>query len=411
MKNLKSTLFTLLGAVALVAVAVTGTLFFTSPSGYLSIDVNPSVEFSFNRLNRVVEANGLNPEAVALLDGKDFKGLEIDDAVREVVFSLLDNGYLSHEEAMLMFSTDDKEASNEILQRIKNEAVVWLKEYYETTSLISQSVSLNEDEIKLAHELGMSAGKYNLVKNILSSGEDVSTSTLMNMTIGELMRFAQENQIALDMIDDGTRDDQDEQDGKDYMDEYVDPSSLIGSELAKEIAYLHAVVDPSMVFDLEVDLNEEDDRMIYEVEFKANDTKYEYDIDAVSGEIVKWERDDELDKQDDLDDQNESDDMNDDEQDQLDDLEDQDESDDRDDVNDDQDGQDQDQNDDSSDDMDDLNDDRDDDQNDDQDDDSNDDMNDDDDSDDHNNDDNDDDDNNNDSDDDNDDDNEDNDDD
>lgn len=389
MKNLKSTLFTLLGAVALVAVAVTGTLFLTSPSGYLSIDVNPSVEFSFNRLNRVVEANGLNPEAVALLDGKDFKGLEIDDAVREVVFSLLDNGYLSNEEAMLMFSTDDKEASNVILQRIKNEAVVWLKEYYETTSLISQSVSLNEDEIKLAHELGMSAGKYNLVKNILSSGKDVSTSTLMNMTIGELVRFAQENQIALDMIDDGKRDDQDEQDGNDDLDEYVDPSSLIGSELAKEIAFLHAVVDPSMVFDLEVDLNEEDGRMIYEVEFKANDTKYEYDIDAVSGEIVKWERDDELDRQDDLDDQNESDDMNDDEQDQLDDLEDQDESDDRDDVNDDQDGQDDDQNDDSSDDMDDLNDDRDDDQNDDQDDDSNDDMNDDDDSDDHNNDDND----------------------
>ena len=389
MKNLKSTLFTLLGAVALVAVAVTGTLFLTSPSGYLSIDVNPSVEFSFNRLNRVVEANGLNPEAVALLDGKDFKGLEIDDAVREVVFSLLDNGYLSNEEAMLMFSTDDKEASNVILQRIKNEAVVWLKEYYETTSLISQSVSLNEDEIKLAHELGMSAGKYNLVKNILSSGEDVSTSTLINMTIGELMRFAQENQIALDMIDDGKRDDQDEQDGNDDLDEYVDPSSLIGSERAKEIAYLHAVVDPSMVFDLEVDLNEEDGRMIYEVEFKANDTKYEYDIDAVSGEIVKWERDDELDRQDDLDDQNESDDMNDDEQDQLDDLEDQDESDDRDDVNDDQDGQDDDQNDDSNDDMDDLNDDRDDDQNDDQDDDSNDDMNDDDDSDDHNNDDND----------------------
>lgn len=346
MKTLVSKLFVLLGAVALVVISITGTLFLTRPAGYLSIDVNPSVEFSFNRLNRVVEAKGLNPEAIALLGGEDFKGIEIDDAVREVVFALLENDYLSHEEAMLLFSADEREASNEVLQRIKNEAVVWLKDY-ETTNLVSQSTNLNDDEIEFAHELGMSAGKYNLVKTIINNSQGITTGTLMDMSIGELMQFAYENQIALNMFDD-EQDKQDDKDGHyekddmDDVDDYVDSSSLIGSERAKEIAYLHAVIDPSMVFDLEVDLDEEDGRMIFEIEFKAGNIEFEYDIDAISGEIVKWEQD----RQDDMDDQNDDkdnvDDQDNDRNDDMDDMDDQD--DDRNDDKDDVDDQDDDQN-------------------------------------------------------------------
>ena len=248
MKTKKSTFIVLIGAIALVVISVTGTLFFTQPVGYLSIDVNPSVEFSFNRLNRVVEAKSLNPEADALFEGKDFKGVDIDDVVREIFIALLDSDYLTQEQSMILFSTDDRNFSNEVLQRIKNEAVVWLKDYYEDTILVSQSINLKDTEIEVAHELGMSAGKYNLVKNILSNSQSKSINSLMNMTVGELLGFALENQIKLDMIYEN------EQDGQlvgrnnvksKGLDNYYfgDTNAYIGVESAKEIAFSNAGID------------------------------------------------------------------------------------------------------------------------------------------------------------------------
>ena len=41
----------------------------------------------------------------------------------------------------------------------------------------------------------------------------------------------------------------------------------------------------------EVDLDREHGRMVYEIEIFYNNSKYEYDIDAVTGEIVKWKMD------------------------------------------------------------------------------------------------------------------------
>ena len=212
MTTTKSILTIGAATVLIIAALIAGVLFITRPAGFLSIDVNPSMELSFNRLNRVVEAKGLNPEAIELLDGKGLKGLDIDDAVKEVVFTLLDNGYLSNEEAMLLFSADDRVASNEVLQRIKNEAVLWLKDYYQSTNLVSQSIDLDDDEIELAHKLGMSAGKYNLVKSIVASNLGISSDQLMNMSISELIRYAQENNINLkklsfdDLMDDFNED-------------------------------------------------------------------------------------------------------------------------------------------------------------------------------------------------------------
>ncbi|MBW6474363.1 MAG: hypothetical protein K0B14_14655, partial [Anaerolineaceae bacterium] len=62
--------------VLIITALIAGVLFITQPAGFLSIDVNPSMELSFNRLDRVVQAKGLNPEAIALLDGRDLKGLD-----------------------------------------------------------------------------------------------------------------------------------------------------------------------------------------------------------------------------------------------------------------------------------------------------------------------------------------------
>ena len=66
----------------------------------------------------------------------------------------------------------------------------------------------------------------------------------------------------------------------------------IGMERAKEIAFAHAKVSASSVRKLKVELDRDDGRMIYEIEFEVGRMDYEYEIDAETGDILSWEADD-----------------------------------------------------------------------------------------------------------------------
>ena len=57
-----------------------------------------------------------------------------------------------------------------------------------------------------------------------------------------------------------------------------------------EAALTHAGVTSGDVVFLEADYDYEDGRMVYEVEFFAGNTEYEYDVDAATGAIVKHGR-------------------------------------------------------------------------------------------------------------------------
>lgn len=67
--------------------------------------------------------------------------------------------------------------------------------------------------------------------------------------------------------------------------------TYIGEEAAWAKALDHAGVEESMITGKKAQLDEEDGRMVYEIEFDVGRTEYEYEIDAVSGEILKWDED------------------------------------------------------------------------------------------------------------------------
>lgn len=71
------------------------------------------------------------------------------------------------------------------------------------------------------------------------------------------------------------------------------PSSngAIGRDRAKSIALAHAGLTESQISRLQVEKDGEDGRMVYEIEFKAGNTEYEYTIDAVTGAVLKHEKD------------------------------------------------------------------------------------------------------------------------
>ena len=71
----------------------------------------------------------------------------------------------------------------------------------------------------------------------------------------------------------------------------VDKSEFITEDEAKEIALDKAGVDESEVTFARVELDKDNGVWEYEVEFKVGRTEYDADIDALTGEIRKWEVD------------------------------------------------------------------------------------------------------------------------
>ena len=63
----------------------------------------------------------------------------------------------------------------------------------------------------------------------------------------------------------------------------------IGYARAKSIALNHAGVSESKAYDMDIELDEEDGKLVYEVEFKSSGMEYDYEIDAATGTILKQE--------------------------------------------------------------------------------------------------------------------------
>lgn len=67
--------------------------------------------------------------------------------------------------------------------------------------------------------------------------------------------------------------------------------AYIGADLAKQIALDHAQLNEGDVRFIKAELDYDDGRMEYEVEFYLGRTEYDYTIDAVSGDILKYDVD------------------------------------------------------------------------------------------------------------------------
>ena len=66
-------------------------------------------------------------------------------------------------------------------------------------------------------------------------------------------------------------------------------SADIGHAKAKSIALNHAGVSENEAYDMDIELDDEDGILVYEVEFKSGNMEYDYEIYAATGAILKHE--------------------------------------------------------------------------------------------------------------------------
>lgn len=95
-----------------------GVWVYAAPYSYVSLDVNPSIEYTLNRLDRVIKVEAVNDDGQAILDElnmTDLKNKSIEDAILATVQQISNEGYFtkSNSEQVTATASEAVEDSNE----------------------------------------------------------------------------------------------------------------------------------------------------------------------------------------------------------------------------------------------------------------------------------------------------------
>ena len=283
-------------------------------------------------------------------NGADLKGAKLDVAVNAIVGSLVRNGYLDSISSAIMISVEDKDTARaEKLQRELTSAVDGVLQTSEAkAAVLTQTLTQDAAREQQARENNISTGKAALVNRVLTINPSLKFDALAKLSVEELKDLAEAGapampigkdaaayaaeqyagSTALDSVTAEVDSELDESPAhyevelhtawgefeylvdaytgkvlsgqKDLLatapagDETAKPTvpsggADIGHAKAKSIALNHAGVSENEAYDMDIELDDEDGTLVYEVEFKSGNMEYSYEINAATGAILKHE--------------------------------------------------------------------------------------------------------------------------
>jgi len=242
----------------------------------VSLEVNPSIELRINKEEEVLEANAMNADAEEILSGMKLEGVDIHTATNAIVGSLLKHGYIDELANSILLSVEDEDSvrGDTLQETLSREINAILNGASVNASILSQYVE-GEGVDAVSHEYDISHGKAALIEHILQANKQYTFEELSKLSINELSLVVSnpKNQVEdIKTTGEATK------------------GAYIGGEKANEIAFAHSGVEESSVYELEVEIDYEYHKMVYDVEFVSGGIEYEYYIDAENGEIIEYER-------------------------------------------------------------------------------------------------------------------------
>ncbi len=259
-------------AASLVAISIAG---FSIYSSYYAVqttvllDVNPSISFTANSKDKVVEASALNADAQTILNDMNLSGTDLNIALNAVLGAMLREGYITQDANSVLLSVNSQDAAHGIqlqdsltadIQNVLGQAGV-------EPSVLSQTVPVDETLSAQAQANNISTGKAQLIEQLLAQNPSYTFETLAALSVNDLNLLAESVPGV-------------------HVEGKASESAYIGDEAALSAALTHAGVANGSQSNQEIDLDYENGQMVYEVEFDANGNEYAYDIAADTGAVV-----------------------------------------------------------------------------------------------------------------------------
>ena len=243
----------------------------------VSLDVNPSVELQVNQKERVLNVKALNEDGRIIVGDMDLSGSSLDVAVNALIGSMLQNGYLNELANSILISVDndDPVRGADLQARLSAEVDRLLQTDSFSASVLSQTVVRSSELQQTAEQYGITLGKAQLIQDILSRSTLHTFDELAPLSINELnLLLGKETAAATQVTVVGT----------------ASEKGYIGEAKAKTVALERAGVTESELLLYKIGLDTHNGAMVYDVEFTTDSYEFDCDVNAKTGEIVKFEK-------------------------------------------------------------------------------------------------------------------------
>ena len=186
-----------LGIIAVFGLAACTDLTNEVSGYYVSIDINPSIEFIVDEDDVVESYFFLNEDAEILCADLDFTGMNVDDAVELFIETATNAGYVDPEgedNAVLITvigEDGDEERVKTIKERIRTRAIRHLARRYINGVVLTEDFT-QEDLVAEAELLGVTPGKLKLTYAVLAVNDEYTQEELLEMPVKDLMAMVKE---------------------------------------------------------------------------------------------------------------------------------------------------------------------------------------------------------------------------
>lgn len=230
----------------------------------VDLRVNPAFAIELDRRDQVKGVNALNEDAQPILEGRSYRGWSLEATVEALLDDLWAGGYLDGDGAQVDVAVNSKSADHGRVLREEVEALIDAK-----LSSLTEGAEEDPETAPPTDTIPVTtppAATTPAVTTPAGTTPPPSTPAATTPAVPSQAPSAPPPVSA--------------------------PPAASGQVLSWD--QVQAIVTgrlPDAVFE-EIKLDEDDDRLIYEVKFwDAAGEEYEAELDACTGEILKWERD------------------------------------------------------------------------------------------------------------------------
>lgn len=150
----------------------------------VDLDINPSLEFHLNYHQKVLKVNAINDDAKQIIDQNILKGQKFENAVDQVIETMLDNGYLQEESSAVLVSVTpvSNKKPDELDTLVLNNVQESLKGHEVNAVIYNQTIEVSEDIKILAQEYNISTGKANFLKEMIEESNTLSVESMEELS-------------------------------------------------------------------------------------------------------------------------------------------------------------------------------------------------------------------------------------
>lgn len=166
------------------------------------IDVNPGMEITTNRQDKVIDLIPINQDANDIIKDIDFKGKDYHIVTEEIVESLVDQSYIKEEDEVVLLSVfnKDKQKSTRQVEELNNSIHEQLKKINKNPIILTQLIDKSNTIEEFAEEYNLSVGKMTFIRNLIILNPELKTEDLVKLSLAELVKIVQDYGLDIEKI-------------------------------------------------------------------------------------------------------------------------------------------------------------------------------------------------------------------